>query len=316
MSDAGQAVATVTAVATRAVAVTTSAAGGRVLSQPRAAFAGHEVAGELLATLATEHPVLASWSVRDQVMAATWLAGYRSVRTRRAYAGDLAAWLDWLTARGIDVLAARTRGLLAAADTDTGPTRLRAAAAIRLLLHQGLRVDELARASVADLGHDRGHRTLTVTRKGGHRVALVLPPATTAALDTYLASRVATAAISDVATGTDRVASWPTVTSPNATAAGVTGPLLATSTGGRMDQAAFWHLVRRLARAAGIEHWAALSPHSLRHTAITLALDAGASLRDVQDFAGHRDPRTTRRYDRSRHSLDRNAACTLAAYLA
>jgi site-specific recombinase XerD len=94
------------------------------------------------------------------------------------------------------------------------------------------------------------------------------------------------------------------------------GPLLATRTGGRLDQAAIWHLVRRLACAAGIEAWAALSPHSLRHTAITLALDAGASLRDVQDFAGHRDPRTTRRYDRSRHSLDRNAAYTLAAYLA
>jgi site-specific recombinase XerD len=71
-----------------------------------------------------------------------------------------------------------------------------------------------------------------------------------------------------------------------------------------------------LARAAGIEHSAALSLHPLRYTAITVALDAGASLRDVQDFAGRRDPRTTRRYDRSRHSLDRNAAYTLAAYLA
>jgi len=41
---------------------------------------------------------------------------------------------------------------------------------------------------------------------------------------------------------------------------------------------------RRLARAADITSWAAaLSPHSLRHTAITAALDAGASLRDVQD---------------------------------
>jgi site-specific recombinase XerD len=137
-----------------------------------------------------------------------------------------------------------------------------------------------------------------VTRKGGHRVALVLPPATTAALDTYLTNRIAT------------VATHASVSTP------VAGPLLATDTGGRLDQAALWRLVRRLARAAGIEHWAALSPHSLRHTAITLALDAGASLRDVQDFAGHRDPRTTRRYDRSRHSLDRNAAYTLAAYLA
>jgi integrase/recombinase XerD len=105
------------------------------------------------------------------------------------------------------------------------------------------------------------------------------------------------------------------VASANLASADVTGLPLATSAGGRLDQAALWHLVRRLARAAGIENWAALSPHSLRRTAITLALDAGASLRDVQDFAGHRDPRTARRYARSRHSLDRNAAYTLAAYL-
>lgn len=77
-----------------------------------------------------------------------------------------------------------------------------------------------------------------------------------------------------------------------------------------------WKLVRRLARTAGIASWARLSPHSPRNTSITLALDAGASLRDVQDFAGHRDPRTTRRYDRSRGSLDRNAAYTLTAHLA
>jgi len=42
-----------------------------------------------------------------------------------------------------------------------------------------------------------------------------------------------------------------------------------------------------------------MSPHSLRHSAITFALDAGATLRDVQDYAGHKDPRTTRRYDHS-----------------
>ena len=42
----------------------------------------------------------------------------------------------------------------------------------------------------------------------------------------------------------------------------------------------------------------------------------GASLRDVQDYAGHKDPRTTRRYDHSRDNLDRNAAYTVAAYLA
>jgi integrase len=32
------------------------------------------------------------------------------------------------------------------------------------------------------------------------------------------------------------------------------------------------------------------SPHCLRHSAITFALDAGVSPRDVQDYAGHKDP--------------------------
>jgi integrase/recombinase XerD len=49
---------------------------------------------------------------------------------------------------------------------------------------------------------------------------------------------------------------------------------------------------------------------------VTLALDAGVSLRDVQDAAGHADPRTTRRYDRARHNLDRAATYAVAAYLA
>jgi integrase/recombinase XerD len=49
---------------------------------------------------------------------------------------------------------------------------------------------------------------------------------------------------------------------------------------------------------------------------VTLALDAGVSLRDVQDAARHADPRTTRRYDRARHAVDRHATYyTLAAFI-
>jgi integrase/recombinase XerD len=333
-----------------------------VPSGPGANPAPARLAAGMLARLDAEHPALAGRPDRDRLLAAAWLATYRSARTRRAYAGDLAAWLDWLREVGVDVLDARrvhvdlwvrqlldagaaasstarrlsalsswyrhlvehdllaanpaaavrrpavdpdhtatvgldrdqARAFLAAADADRGPARLRTAAAARLLLHIGLRVDELAAADVADLGHDRGHRVLTVTRKGGRRATVVLPPATAAALDAYLTDR------SGRTTG-GRLAD---------------GPLLATASGGRLDQAALWRLVRRLARAAGIPSWARLSPHSLRHTAITLALDAGAHLRDVQDFAGHRDPRTTRRYDRARDTLDRNAAYALTAYLA
>jgi hypothetical protein len=40
------------------------------------------------------------------------------------------------------------------------------------------------------------------------------------------------------------------------------------------------------------------------------------ALHIVQDGAGHADPRTTRRYDRERQSLDKAATYAVAAYLA
>jgi integrase/recombinase XerD len=151
-------------------------------------------------------------------------------------------------------------------------------------------------ADIADLGEDTGHRVLRVVRKGARKAKIPLTPATVVALDSYLADRVRRAGVGE----------WRQLT----------GPLLATAADGRLRQGHLWELVRRLARAAGVSAWEQLSPHSLRHSAITFALDAGASLRDVQDYAGHKDPRTTRRYDHSRDSLDRNAAYTVAAYLA
>jgi integrase len=74
-----------------------------------------------------------------------------------------------------------------------------------------------------------------------------------------------------------------------------------------------FRLVRRLAREAGIAAADRLSPHSLRHAFATAARSEGVPLEDVQDAMGHADPRTTRRYDRDRHNLDRDPAYTLAA---
>jgi hypothetical protein len=77
-----------------------------------------------------------------------------------------------------------------------------------------------------------------------------------------------------------------------------TGRCSPAADGSRLDRHAAGRIVRRLAKRAGIDK--PISPHSLRHAAITAALDAGCSLRDVQDFARHADPRQTRRYDRAR----------------
>ena len=50
---------------------------------------------------------------------------------------------------------------------------------------------------------------------------------------------------------------------------GMTGPLLATTSGRRMRPSQLWELVRWLAAAAEIGEWDRLSAHSLRHAGIT-----------------------------------------------
>jgi integrase/recombinase XerD len=95
-----------------------------------------------------------------------------------------------------------------------------------------------------------------------------------------------------------------------------TGPLFITRTGKRMGQPEAWKMIRRLAARAALGAAGQISPHSLRVAFITGAREAGVPLEDVQDAAGHADPRTTRRYDRGRHSLDRHAAYALTTWLA
>jgi integrase/recombinase XerD len=162
-------------------------------------------------------------------------------------------------------------GLSPTADADTGPQALRTAALIRLLPTTALRVDELIGADVTDLANERGHRVLRVVRKGGGKARLVIPAGHLVSLDVCLADRAARA-------GLIAPEGW----------RALSGPLLATDGGGRTRQSHLWELVRRLARSAGLDCADQLSPHSLRHTAITLALDAGVPLRDVQDYAGHK----------------------------
>ena len=81
-----------------------------------------------------------------------------------------------------------------------------------------------------------------------------------------------------------------------------------------IDRRDVYRMVRRIAKAAGIPRH--ISPHSLRHAAITNALDAGVPLRDAQILARHADPRTTEHYDRARGNLDRHGVHYLTAYVA
>jgi integrase/recombinase XerD len=156
-------------------------------------------------------------------------------------------------------------------------------ALISLLALNGLRVSEATGANIEALGLERGHRTLTILRKGGKIVTIPLAPRTARAVDLAIGERAA-------------------------------GPIFTGSNGARLDRHGAARIVRRVARRAGITK--PIGPHTLRHAFITAALDAGVPLRDVQEAASHADPRTTMRYDRARVSLDRHATYIVSTFIA
>ena len=156
-------------------------------------------------------------------------------------------------------------------------------ALISLLALNGLRVSEAVGADIESLGMERGHRVLTVLRKGGKVVTVPLAPRTARAVDLAVGERTA-------------------------------GPIFLASDGQRMNRHGAGRLVRRVARRAGLNK--PIGPHTLRHAFITAALDAGVPLRDVQEAASPADPRTTMRYDRARVSLDRHATYVVATFIA
>jgi integrase len=89
------------------------------------------------------------------------------------------------------------------------------------------------------------------------------------------------------------------------------GPLVLRPTSGKpIDRRDVYRTVLHVAKVAGIPRH--VSPHSLRHAAITNALDAGVPLRDAQILARHADPH----YDRARGNLDRHGVHFLTAYVA
>lgn len=180
------------------------------------------------------------------------------------------------------------------APSDQTPAGIRDRALLGVLAYSACRVGELVRLSVGDFKTSGEHRVLNIYGKGGKERTVPLHVEAVERLTEWL----------DVASiGDDRQGSLfrPTQT-PRA--AGRDGFKRSSLTTRAVEQ-----LVRRYARQLKLDP--GITVHSLRVTALTTARERGADIIDLQDFAGHADPRTTLTYIRSRDRLSKSPAYVL-----
>lgn len=182
--------------------------------------------------------------------------------------------------------------LLGTIDVRTGKGQ-RDYALLITLLYTGLRRFECAALTIGDMGIEQGHHTLIIQEGKGHRRAIIkLRVEAWRAIDAYLH-----------ATGR--------------TALPKTAPLFCqfhrgdTVVEAPISSNVIYRAVIHYAELAKIEH---LKPHGLRASFITLSLEGGAKLEQVQYAARHKDPRTTERYHRRKLNLDDNAVDYIRLY--
>jgi site-specific recombinase XerD len=183
----------------------------------------------------------------------------------------------------------QARELLASIDSSTLPGK-RDYCLLFLMLRTGIRRSEASGILVADFSQRDGHQALTVRGKGNKVRVVKIAPDVLRCCQEWLG-----------ASGRQWTAKEPLFVALRKVAAGYKP---ASDTPLTVDS--IWKIVLKRVEEAGLS--AHITPHSLRHTFVTLALDGGAPLHKVQYAAGHADPRTTERYHRQKENLDDNAA--------
>ncbi|NJK34570.1 MAG: tyrosine-type recombinase/integrase [Oscillatoriales cyanobacterium SM2_2_1] len=182
----------------------------------------------------------------------------------------------------------KIKTLFTALDRQT-PRSKRDYAILRLLWENGLRRHEVVSCNTHDF--DPGDRTLRILGKGrgSQKQILSLSDGTTQALTDWLTHR-------------------PLSTEPLFIA------LDPAHLGHRLTGTALFLIIRNLARRAGIEK--PLSPHRIRHAAITAALDAtGGNVRKVQKFSRHQRLDTLLIYDDNRANMQGEVSTLLSHLL-
>lgn len=153
---------------------------------------------------------------------------------------------------------------------------------VALMAMLGLRVSEACNVKIEDIKEDgSGYRVLTIVGKGKKEAKIPLPMPLTRIVDRAIADRSS-------------------------------GYLILRRNGKKQDRNGAYAWIKDIARKGGLPD--NISPHALRRSAITAALDSGVGLRDAQDFARHSSPNTTRLYDSRKFDLDRYAGHSVSRW--
>ena len=163
------------------------------------------------------------------------------------------------------------RDVIALLDLGAVPTPedLRDRAMVELLYATGLRVSELVMAEVAQVNLDVGY--LRVKGKGAKQRLVPMGEEARQLLQQYVEEA-----------------------RPLLLKERTSRYVFISRRGGPLTRQAFWKLLRRRARRAGITQF--ISPHMLRHSFATHLLEGGADLRSVQVMLGHANIATTQIY--------------------
>jgi len=151
-------------------------------------------------------------------------------------------------------------------DSERNPLRVRDRAILELLYSSGLRVSELAGATLADLS--MGEAIIRVRGKGNKERIVPVGSKALSALGEYLDIR-----------GALRPAS---------------NRIFLNSRGGGITTRSLARIIKKYGLVSGISK--NVSPHVLRHSFATHLLAGGADLRAIQEMLGHASLSTTQRY--------------------
>jgi integrase/recombinase XerD len=185
------------------------------------------------------------------------------------------------------------RRLMDAPDPST-PVGMRDRAIFAVLAYSACRVGELVRLKVSDFKTTGEHRVLAILGKGGKERTVPLH-----------------------VEAVERIRAWISAADLGNDGSGpLFRPVLTARGQGRdgFRRAALTirgveYLVERYVRTLRLDP--SVTVHSFRVTALTTARERGSDIIDLQDFAGHTDPRTTLTYIRSRDRLSKSPAYTL-----